>query len=75
MKHTHYIKLTEKAKEKRDGVYSLSGELYAVLDHLIVLYQDGMFVMQVVHGFSTKMGRMPSYDKRKEFLRLLGELS
>jgi len=71
MKQSMLNKIIEKAKTKKDGVYSVGGNKYVCINHQVVAYADDYGnISQRVCGFSVSSGRVERY-KIGETLRSL----
>lgn len=65
-------KLIEKAKIRKDGVYSYSGFLYVVKKNNFIAYSDYFGNISTVHGvFHHSIGKVESYNRRKKLLEIL----
>lgn len=75
MKVKQHNELIDRARTRKDGVYSYQGYLYVVKDGFFKGYADpygDLFL--VAYGFHTKRGRCERYmrkEKLKEFLKQL----
>lgn len=68
---THNL-ICEKAKNKKDGVYSFRGNLYVVKDNKFLFYADLCGeCYQNCYGFTVRIGKVDSLDRKKELLKLL----
>ena len=64
--------LIDKAKEKKDGVYSYKGYLYAVRNNIVMAYADCFGTINSIYGaFHTKIGKVERYDRKKKLLEYL----
>ena len=67
-----YNKLIEKAKTRKDGVYSHSPYLYVVKDHKFIAYSDFHGnVFRALYGFTTQIGKVDRHDRRNKLLEFL----
>lgn len=74
MNFTEIDILNEKAKSKKDGVYSFKGNVYAVKDGKFIAYAD-------LHGdcfhrsgaFNVHIGRVPRYERTRKLKQWLKE--
>jgi len=68
--------IIEKAKTKKDGVYSFKGFKYAVKDNNFVLFADYFGnLYQRAGNFNASLGKVKEkYNKTKELKRLLKEI-
>jgi hypothetical protein len=64
--------IIDKAKNKKDGVYSFRGNLYLVSDNRFVAYCDyfGNFFSRA-GNFNVSGGKIERHDRRKVLLNLL----
>jgi hypothetical protein len=59
--------LTEKAKTRKDGVYSYQTFLYAVKNNRMIAYSDYYGNINSCHGaFDMFAGKVDRYDRKKE---------
>ena len=71
---THNI-LIDKAKTRRDGVYSYHGFLYLVKNNDFVAYADGCGYCFSIHGmFHQPMGRVERSKRKIGLINLLNKL-
>ena len=72
MKITEQHEICEKAKVRKDGVYSHKGYLYAVKDKHLLYFADHIGnVYQFFGSFNVELGICKRYDRRKNLLSLL----
>lgn len=58
--------LIEKAKSRKDGVYSYKGYLYVVKKHAFVAFSDPFGVCyQRMGSFNVRIGKVDRHDRRK----------
>lgn len=69
MKRTDLEKIIEKAKVKKDGVYSYNGIAYSVKDNRVWLLTDGYSCWQFSFGFLASLGSLPPHKNRKKYLQ------
>lgn len=67
--------LIEKAKTRKDGVYSHKAVLlWAVKNGNFVAYVEWGEMFQRLHGFNVKIGSCPTWKQRSELNKLLKSL-
>jgi hypothetical protein len=72
MKITEHNELVDKAKDKKDGVYSYHGYVYVVKNHNFIAYADALGNVCSVHGmFHSSIGKVNRYDRKVELLDYL----
>ena len=63
--------LIEKAKQKKDGVYSYRGYLYAVKNKTFIGYSDCYgYAFSVNGSFHVGIGKLVPYDRKKSMLNI-----
>lgn len=64
--------LHEKAKSKKDGVYSYKGNFYAVKNNNFIAFADHFGEChQRMGAFNFHIGKVETYDRRKKLLEWL----
>lgn len=64
--------LIDKAKTRRDGIYSYKGYLYAVKGNVFIAYADYFGNVNSVHGiFHHNMGIVNRFDRKSKLLEYL----
>jgi len=64
--------LHEKAKTRKDGVYSFRGNLYVVKNKRFIAFADYFGrCYQRIGVFNVEIGKVESYDRRKKLLEWL----
>jgi hypothetical protein len=75
MKIETHNALIDKAKAKKDGVYSASGYLYAVKNGSFVAYADCCGYLSTVHGMlHSQVGQCSIYLRKKRLREYLGKI-
>lgn len=65
-------KLVEKAKCKKDGVYSFKGYMWVVKNKKFIAYSDSAGFCYMSFGvFITYIGKVDRCDRKKELAKLL----
>lgn len=66
--------LHDKAKERKDGVYSFKGNLWVVKDNRFIAYSDYYGnCYQRCGNFDAVIGKVDHYDRKKKLLEWLKE--
>lgn len=68
MKHYELEKIIDKAKTKKDGLYSHNGIAYAVIDGYPKYLIDGNDIFQF-SGFLVCIGKLPFHGDKKKALK------
>jgi len=64
--------LNQKAKTKKDGVYSYNGNLYAVKNAKFIAYFNSFGeCYQRMGAFNVLLGNVEVYDRRKELNKII----
>ena len=64
--------LHEKAKTRKDGVYTFKGNLYVVKDNNFIAFSDYFGnCYQRMGSFNVSIGKVERYDRRKHLLKWL----
>lgn len=67
--------LIDKAKTRKDGVYSYQGFLYVVKNNSFVAYADYFGTISSIHGvFHFEIGKVERYDRKKTLQEYLKKL-
>jgi hypothetical protein len=75
MKIDDYILLEEKAKTKKDGVYSWHGYMYVVKNNRFIAYADNYGECFSCHGaFTVSIGKIEKHDRKKKLTEYLEKL-
>lgn len=68
--------LIDKAKTKKDGVYSYKGYLYAVKKNRFIAYADCFGNISSIHGvFHYMLGKAERHDRRKKLIEYLTSIN
>jgi len=72
MKIEEHNKLIEKAKTKKDGVYSFGQYLYVVKGNKFIAYSDYSGNLSTIHGvFHMQGGKVERYDRKSALVKYL----
>lgn len=75
MKVTQHNEIIDRAKARKDGVYSYQGYLYMVKNGFFKGYADPYGdVYLVVYGWHTKRGHCEPYQRKQKLKELLKQL-
>ena len=70
MKIKFWNKLVDRARTKKDGVWSYQNVVYAVKNGNIGYYAEGGKIFQVQGMFSVEIGKCNLFDYKKEITKL-----
>ena len=72
IKQSETFEICQRAKTRKDGVYSYRGYLYLVKNnHLYSIADYGGQIYQFFGSFFVGLGKVERYDRRKNLLNML----
>lgn len=75
MKIEEHNTLINKAKTRKDGVYSYNTYLYVVKNNAFIAYSDYFGNISSIQGvFHYQIGKVESYDRKKKLIEYLRNL-